>query len=268
MKFLKHLRKVNYKLNNVSKGFTLIELLAVIAILAILIIIAVPTVLKIFKEAKKNAFITQAQNVLKAAEQQYMADSITGNGETNITYSSEGEKLKLSGTGNLSYEIQFNNGVITFFKLNQEDYCMYLDIEELELDKIKIDDIKSENLDETNKKCIPDTTPPDVSGIMIDMTCPGSRPLPGAICTITRTGDAIDDVGLAENPYIYEGLTPSEIYGGVNWGVKCINNINSCANFNSGNDDGIFRYRVCAIDLAGNKSCTPYGELIIKHDWS
>ena len=47
-----------------KRGFTLVELLAVIAILAILVIIALPNVINMYTKARKNAFLTEAQNVL------------------------------------------------------------------------------------------------------------------------------------------------------------------------------------------------------------
>ena len=46
-----------------KKGFTLVELLAVIAILAILVIIALPNILKMFNNAKKDIFLTEAKNI-------------------------------------------------------------------------------------------------------------------------------------------------------------------------------------------------------------
>ncbi len=60
-----------------KKGFTLIELLAVIIILAILMIIAVPNILSTLATARSSAFITQAQSIYKAAEKQYMIDSMS-----------------------------------------------------------------------------------------------------------------------------------------------------------------------------------------------
>ena len=48
-----------------NKGFTLVELLAVIAILALLVIIALPNVLKMFNQAKKDTFLTEAKNIYK-----------------------------------------------------------------------------------------------------------------------------------------------------------------------------------------------------------
>ena len=50
-----------------KKGFTLIELLAVIIILSILIVLATSQVIKHVKTAKRKAFLTKANQVLKAA---------------------------------------------------------------------------------------------------------------------------------------------------------------------------------------------------------
>lgn len=66
------------KLN--KKGFTLIELLAVIAILAILMLLVTPNILEMFTKGRKDAFVTNAQSVWKAAEQQYLNDSISAAG--------------------------------------------------------------------------------------------------------------------------------------------------------------------------------------------
>ncbi len=52
------------KLNN--KGFTLIELLAVIVILAILMALAVTSMQKIMDDAKKNTYVTTAQQFVNA----------------------------------------------------------------------------------------------------------------------------------------------------------------------------------------------------------
>lgn len=56
-----------------KKGFTLVELLAVIAILAILVIIALPNVLGMFNQAKKDTFTTETKEMVKIAQQQYLA---------------------------------------------------------------------------------------------------------------------------------------------------------------------------------------------------
>ena len=54
-----------------KNAFTLIELLAVIAVIAILTIIAVPNVMKLYKESKKNMFITQVRKTAKSAQLEY-----------------------------------------------------------------------------------------------------------------------------------------------------------------------------------------------------
>ena len=56
-----------------KKGFTLVELLAVIAILAILVIIALPNVLSMFNQAKEDTFTTETKEMVKIAQQQYLA---------------------------------------------------------------------------------------------------------------------------------------------------------------------------------------------------
>ena len=57
-----------------KKGFTLVELLAVIAILALLVLVAVPNVLGMFNNAKKDTFATETKDMVRIAQQQYLAD--------------------------------------------------------------------------------------------------------------------------------------------------------------------------------------------------
>jgi type IV pilus assembly protein PilA len=54
-----------------KEGFTLVELLAVIAILAILIVIALPGILKMFNNAKKDIFVTEARSIVRSSEMHY-----------------------------------------------------------------------------------------------------------------------------------------------------------------------------------------------------
>lgn len=61
-----------------KKGFTLIELLAVIVILAILILLAMPAVLGLMEKAKKNAFVTESQSIVKVANTAYTSESESG----------------------------------------------------------------------------------------------------------------------------------------------------------------------------------------------
>ena len=92
-----------------NKGFTLVELLAVIAILAILVIIALPNVLKMFNDAKKNSFLTEAKTVYSEAGKKYISDSITSPGNNEHIYCKSKtdslNPLSLSGRG-INYYIK------------------------------------------------------------------------------------------------------------------------------------------------------------------
>ena len=66
----------NRKMNN--KGFTLIELLAVIVILAVLILLAMPQVMNLMEDARKNAFKTETQSILKSAENAFVTKTMSG----------------------------------------------------------------------------------------------------------------------------------------------------------------------------------------------
>ena len=92
-----------------NKGFTLVELLAVIAILAILVIIALPNVLRMFNDAKKNSFLTEAKTIYGEAGKKYISDSITSPGNNEHVYCKSKtdslNPLSLSGRG-INYYIK------------------------------------------------------------------------------------------------------------------------------------------------------------------
>ena len=71
------------------KGFTLVELLAVIVVLAIIILVAMPNVLSAMEKARQNAFVTEATEICKVAQNAYNTDLLDGNlaGESNPCYS-------------------------------------------------------------------------------------------------------------------------------------------------------------------------------------
>ncbi len=93
------------------KGFTLVELLAVIAILAILVIIALPNVLKMFRQAKENTFVTELQEIIKTAEDKYITTAFTSE-ECHCFSSKSTDKkhnLDLSGRKDIEYYVEFND---------------------------------------------------------------------------------------------------------------------------------------------------------------
>ena len=122
-----------------NKGFTLVELLAVIAILAILVIIALPNVLKMFNDAKKNSFLTEAKTLYSEASKKYISESMKGNKLTYIS-SQDGTKLEMTGR-DLQYCVLLNtDGSVKSMKVSNGEW-----IAELPSGK-KITDLKSSDL--------------------------------------------------------------------------------------------------------------------------
>ena len=120
-----------------KKGFTLVELLAVIAILAILVIIALPNVLKMFNNAKKDIFLTEAKNVYKEVANKYIMESMKGNRISSITNSKN--KLDIE-SNDIKYNIKLNDdGSIKSFQVGNDSYCIsgnYKDLSEITVDKV------------------------------------------------------------------------------------------------------------------------------------
>ena len=105
-----------------EKGFTLVELLAVIAILAILVIIALPNVLKMYNNAKKNSFLTEAKTIAQDVSSKYITESMKGNKLTTI--SNKQNSLDLSGR-DIEYEFKLDsNGKIKSMMVYDGTYCV------------------------------------------------------------------------------------------------------------------------------------------------
>ena len=105
-----------------KKGFTLVELLAVIAILAILVIIALPNVLKMYNDSKKNAFMTEAQNLAKEVSSKYISESMKGNKVTVI--SNKQNPLDMTGR-ELEYNFELDSqGKIKNMIVSNGTYCI------------------------------------------------------------------------------------------------------------------------------------------------
>ena len=120
-----------------NKGFTLVELLAVIAILALLVIIALPNVLKMFNQAKKDTFLTEAKTVYKEISKKYISETMKGNKISII--SNDNNKLELE-SNDLKYKVKLkNDGSIKKFEVSNGNYCIsgkFNNLSELTTDKI------------------------------------------------------------------------------------------------------------------------------------
>ena len=90
-----------------KKGFTLVELLAVIVILAVVILIAVTAVIPRMNNAKKNAFVDEAQAYVKAAQEAavaYQVDNPGGSAPTCVKVSYlNGNYIEKKGTAYTGY---------------------------------------------------------------------------------------------------------------------------------------------------------------------
>ena len=119
------------------KGFTLVELLAVIAILALLVIIALPNVLKMFNQAKKDTFLTEAKTIYKEISKKYISEAMKGNKISNI--SNDNNKLELESNA-LKYNVKLNDdGSIKKFEVSNGTYCLsgeFNNLSDLTTDKI------------------------------------------------------------------------------------------------------------------------------------
>ena len=123
-----------------KKGFTLVELLAVIAILAILVIIALPNVLKMFNDAKKNSFLTEAKTVYSEVSKKYISESMKGN---KLTYVSSEDNTKLEMTGrDLQYCVLLNtDGSVKSMKVSNGEWIAELPSGK-KITDLKITDLK------------------------------------------------------------------------------------------------------------------------------
>ena len=134
-----------------NKGFTLVELLAVIAILAILVIIALPNVLKMFNDAKKNSFLTEAKTLYSEVSKKYISENMKGN---KLTYISSEDDTKLEMTGrDLQYCVLLNtDGSVKSMKVSNVEWIAELPSGK-KITDLKNADLKDGNLD--NEECGP-----------------------------------------------------------------------------------------------------------------
>ena len=138
-----------------NKGFTLVELLAVIAILAILVIIALPNVLKMFNDAKKNSFLTEAKTVYSEAGKKYISDSIAFPSNNEHIYCKSKtdslNPLNLSGRGINYYIKTDSNGNINTVVV--WDDTRYIAKKDSKIDATSLTDSKDITDDIKNATC-------------------------------------------------------------------------------------------------------------------
>ena len=119
-----------------NKGFTLIELLAVIVILSVLLAIAIPAVSKYINSSKKNVYVTNVKEYVKAARQELLINNskyqlpINHNQATIISFEElkgtlddGGEFSSYGGAfiNNNSFVVVVNNG-----EAEDPDYIFYV----------------------------------------------------------------------------------------------------------------------------------------------
>ena len=136
-----------------KKGFTLVELLAVIAILAILVLIAIPNVLNLYRNARKNTFVDEVQNIVRTAQQKYIEDSM--NNGSNLCYDSKTNPLDIDARSSLNYKVQLSNdGKITSIEVLDNNYQLIKTNQtDIKRDSIKNDQINSRDKDQGLTDC-------------------------------------------------------------------------------------------------------------------
>lgn len=144
-----------------KKGFTLVELLAVIAILAILVLISMPSIMSMFRNARKDTFLNEVKSMLTGAESAFLSESLKNNKIdvvasddelVNIANSKlkEGENPKISGKMDyqgkkIDYYIELDNhGKPIKYVFSDGNYAIFSIKGKTELEKT---DIIEESID-------------------------------------------------------------------------------------------------------------------------
>lgn len=135
------------KVFTTKKGFTLVEIIIVIVLLAVLIVIAIPNIIKVYNNAKLNAFLDEAKAIYRNIETSYNNDFMEETIKVDrYCDSSESyiRKLRLKKPDDISYDIELSdNGIITKFYVVNDSYQLLLGGS-----NVKISDIIAENVQE------------------------------------------------------------------------------------------------------------------------
>lgn len=128
---------------NSKKGFTLVELLAVIVVLAVIILIAMPAVMNAMEKARKNAFVLEAEEIVKIAQTAY-SDAVMS-GKTGNSFCVSYNYLKNNGF--LEKKDNNYNGsvLITINPSGKASYKIWLSSANYHFDGISSEQISSDS---------------------------------------------------------------------------------------------------------------------------
>ncbi len=111
-----------------KKGFTLVELLVVIAVIGILAAIAIPAYLGVQTRTKREAAVTDLQNLASAMELYYQEHNRYAPSDGTITDITEIKTLYRAfrpGTNNFTYVVTVSNGGQDFLIEVHGDFGTY-----------------------------------------------------------------------------------------------------------------------------------------------
>ena len=135
-----------------KKGFTLIELLAVIIILSLIMIMAVPAILTSLNNVRVSAFVTEVQQIYKAAQHQYTVNAMMGASVTCFNSTQEGYKIQTSGEDlNYSIKIQSDGTITSLYVYSPGMHYSYLNTSVATLNDITSDGVSQSSAVDNSK---------------------------------------------------------------------------------------------------------------------
>ncbi len=132
--------------NGSKNGFTLVELISTIAIIAIVAILAVPNIIKVYYDARLNAFLDEAKTIYRNVETSYNSDFLEESIKVDRYCDSEAsyvKKLRISKSNDIAYDIELSDGEIIKFYVVNDKYQLLLSG-----NPVKISDIEASNIQE------------------------------------------------------------------------------------------------------------------------